>query len=100
MSSHPLHVCHRCPRAVQAGTVRNCNVDGRNIVDHAEAYACPRQRFPSRGLGDTVAKLAHATGIARLVEGVSVAVTGKPCDCGRRQADLNAAAPYGNDRSA
>jgi hypothetical protein len=46
---------------------------------------------PSRGLGDVVAKITHATGIDKLVK----AATGKKgCGCAKRQAALNAAVPF------
>lgn len=41
---------------------------------------------PSRGLGDTVAKVIHATGLDKLAP--------KGCGCKKRQAALNAAVPY------
>lgn len=44
---------------------------------------------PSRGLGDAVAKITHATGIDRLVKAVA-----SDCGCKKRQAVLNAAVPY------
>ena len=49
--------------------------------------------MPSRGLGDTVAKITHATGIAQVVHAVS-AITGHPCGCPERQEALNKAVPY------
>lgn len=48
---------------------------------------------PSRGLGDTVAKFTHATGIAAAAHLVS-RVTGVPCGCAERQQRWNAAVPY------
>lgn len=46
---------------------------------------------PSRGLGDVVAKITHATGIDRAVK----AVTGsKGCNCKKRQERLNSIAPF------
>jgi hypothetical protein len=47
----------------------------------------------SRGLGDTIAKFARATGIAQAVETVSK-ITGRPCGCKERQEALNRAVPY------
>jgi len=49
--------------------------------------------MPSRGFGDTVAKIANATGIAAAAHLVS-RVTGVPCGCAERQARWNAAVPY------
>lgn len=49
----------------------------------------------SRGLGDTIAKVTHATGIAQLVKKAS---GGKDCGCRKRQEQLNNLLPYkGND---
>ena len=45
---------------------------------------------PSRGLGDTIAKITHATGIDRVVK----AVAWKECGCAKRQAALNQMLPY------
>jgi hypothetical protein len=48
---------------------------------------------PSRGLGDVVAKITHATGIDKLVK----AVTGKKgCGCKKRAAKLNEKFPFQN----
>jgi len=43
---------------------------------------------PSRGLGDTVAKVMHRTGIQKLVYSVST-LTGIDCGCAARQEHLN-----------
>lgn len=51
---------------------------------------------PSRGLGDTIAKVTHAIGLDVVAESIAKAVTGKGCGCKRRQAALNAAVPYGS----
>jgi hypothetical protein len=45
---------------------------------------------PSRGLGDTIAKITHATGIARVVK----AVVAEDCGCAERQGALNKWVPY------
>ena len=49
---------------------------------------------PSRGLGDTIAKITHATGIAKAVEVVTEALGIEDCGCGGRQEWLNGAVPY------
>jgi hypothetical protein len=49
--------------------------------------------FKSRGLGDTIAKVTHATGIAQAVDFVSQLV-GLPCGCAERQQRLNEVVPY------
>ncbi len=52
-----------------------------------------RGRRKSRGLGDTIANVAEATGISAVVEKVSK-VTGKDCGCKNRKKKLNEAFPY------
>ena len=49
---------------------------------------------PSRGLGDTIAKFTHATGIAKVVEVVTEALGIEDCGCGGRQEWMNGAVPY------
>ena len=49
---------------------------------------------PSRGLGDTIAKITHYTGIAKAVEVVTEALGIEDCGCGARQEWLNEAKPY------
>jgi hypothetical protein len=44
---------------------------------------------PSRGLGDTVAKITHYTGISKLSEIISEALNIEDCGCSRRQESLN-----------
>lgn len=52
----------------------------------------------SRGLGDTIAKLTHATGIDRVANFVAHGDTKKPCGgCGQRQGILNQLVPYRRD---
>jgi len=48
----------------------------------------------SKGLGDTVAKITHATGLDKLAE-MYTEITGKPCGCSERQDALNKLVPYG-----
>jgi hypothetical protein len=47
----------------------------------------------SKGLGDTVEKITTATGIKKVVEGISKA-TGKDCGCKQRKDALNRMFPY------
>jgi hypothetical protein len=53
---------------------------------------CEHYEGPARGLGDRVAAVTRATGIAAATRVVS-RVTGKPCGCAQRRARLNAAFP-------
>lgn len=48
---------------------------------------------PSRGLGDTVAKITHATGLDKIAKAYTRR-TGRDCGCNRRQAKLNRLMPY------
>ena len=47
----------------------------------------------SKGLGDTIEKIATATGIKKVVDTVSKA-TGKDCGCGKRKQNMNKMFPY------
>jgi hypothetical protein len=49
---------------------------------------------PSRGLGDTIAKFTHATGIHSLAQIGAKAMGKKDCGCKKRQQALNKAFPY------
>ena len=54
---------------------------------------CQMSGFPSRGLGDTLAKATRATGIAGIVHSVTKAI-GFDCGCLERQQLLNATVPF------
>jgi hypothetical protein len=49
---------------------------------------------PSRGLGDTVAKVAHVVGADRVADGWAKTVGKKDCGCKSRQETLNKMFPY------
>ena len=87
-----LSACHRCPRRQQTCSgLCACLEDGRDIVIHAEAGDCPlgkHQPPASAGLGDTIAKIASATGIDKLAQKFQK-VTGRDCGCKARQEKLN-----------
>ena len=53
------------------------------------------EKNKSKGLGDTIAKITKSTGIKKVVDTVSK-VTKKPCNCGKRQDNLNRLFPYNN----
>lgn len=57
---------------------------------------CAHYCGPDRGLGDTVHRVARATGISRVVETVE-RVTGLPCGCPERRNRLNGFVPFGGD---
>ncbi len=48
----------------------------------------------STGLGDTVQKITHATGLDKLAQ-LYTQITGKDCGCRSRQEALNKLIPYG-----
>jgi hypothetical protein len=77
-------------------TVRNWQGDPATYRRHCDSVAAPADEIeapPSRGLGDTISKFTHATGIAQAVEAVSKA-TGVPCGCKGRREWLNKMVPY------
>lgn len=47
-----------------------------------------------KGVGDTIAKITHATGLDQLSQ-LYTRVTGRPCGCFGRQEALNKLLPYG-----
>lgn len=55
---------------------------------HREGFS-----FPSRGLGDTLAKLARSTGADQVAHALARA-TGRDCGCDRRRQTLNEWMPY------
>ena len=48
----------------------------------------------SRGLGDTIAKFTHATGLDRVAKVIAKLVGEEDCGCERRQEKLNDMIPY------
>ena len=54
----------------------------------------PESEAEARGLGDTVARLAHYVGADKLASAYS-AITGRDCGCQQRQEALNRLVPYG-----
>jgi hypothetical protein len=48
----------------------------------------------SKGFGDTIAKITHATGLNKVAEAVARAAGHEDCGCGRRQDKLNDWFPY------
>lgn len=51
---------------------------------------------PSQGLGDTIAKFTHATGINKLVEVTAEILGIEDCGCDRRREELNEIFSYGD----
>jgi hypothetical protein len=49
---------------------------------------------PSRGLGDSIARITKATGINNLAQAGARAIGKKDCGCNKRQEKLNKMFPY------
>jgi len=52
----------------------------------------PKQK--SKGLGDTIAKITHATGLDKVADAVAKAAGKEDCGCNRRRRTLNEIFPY------
>ena len=66
-------------------------------ITHSVVYANNNHptSVASKGLGDTVEKIAKATGLDKVAQ-TFTKVTGKDCGCAKRKAALNQAFPYNN----
>jgi hypothetical protein len=53
----------------------------------------------SKGLGDTIAKITHATGLDVVAEKIAHAMGQEDCGCKRRQEILNDLVPYNKDKT-
>ena len=49
---------------------------------------------PSKGLGDSIAKITKATGIDKLAKGMAKAAGKTDCGCSQRRDTLNRVFPY------
>ncbi len=49
---------------------------------------------PSRGLGDTIAKVTKATGLDKVADRMAKAAGMEDCGCGQRRDTLNRVFPY------
>lgn len=49
---------------------------------------------PSKGLGDTIAKVTKATGLDRVADKMAKAAGMEDCVCGQRRDTLNRVFPY------
>ena len=49
---------------------------------------------PSEGLGDTIAKITHATGLDKLADAVAKAAGAEDCGCNKRRKTLNQMISY------
>ena len=48
----------------------------------------------SKGLGDTIAKVTHATGLDKIADTVAKAAGAEDCGCNKRRKTLNELFPY------
>ena len=55
-------------------------------------YFNPKDK--SKGLGDTIAKFTHATGLDKVADAVAKAAGADDCGCNRRRKVLNDLVPY------
>lgn len=79
------HACHACQKRREKRSGFNCPESARPFVEHASAGECPLLLFPSRGLGDTAAKVIHTATMGLIA----------PCDgCRGRKESLNRILPY------
>jgi len=55
-----------------------------------------KQEIPeeSRGLGDTIAKITHTTGLDKIAEKIAKIADKEDCGCSKRQETLNEIFPY------
>jgi hypothetical protein len=53
----------------------------------------------SKGLGDTIAKITHATGLDVVAEKIAHAMGQEDCGCKKRQEILNDLIPYNKDKT-
>jgi hypothetical protein len=66
---------------------------GEPALEHEAFLLREGFAFPARGLGDTMARMTQATGVATVVDRISRA-TGRDCGCGGRREVLNRVVPY------
>jgi hypothetical protein len=92
IDAHGFTPPKRLHRRVGAVQIKNINAQPA-AADQKKSWDVSQ---PSRGLGDVVKKITHATGIDKAVDFVAEKVTGKKggCGCAKRQAALNQMVPF------
>jgi hypothetical protein len=63
------------------------------LGSHASMARAGLPTMPSEGVGDTLKKVADATGLSHLAR-LYERATGRPCGCAQRQTKLNEMFPY------
>ena len=53
----------------------------------------------SKGFGDTIAKITHATGLDKVADAVAKAAGAEDCGCNKRRKTLNEIFPYTKDNN-
>jgi len=93
LASRALRNLHSAMNQCRHYFAGRCQHPEIKVAPTPEVYSlCELYRGPARGLGDRVATITSATGIAAVVRAVSAA-TGTDCGCAKRRAALNAAVP-------
>ena len=91
-----LKECARCPHGRTIGGDGFCIADGRAcrvpIQTRIAQRLCPIGKF-KLGAGDAIAAGMEAVGVRLPIKRAIERVTGKPCECPKRQAALNAILP-------
>ena len=91
---NPNYLCDTCKSQWNGGPPADLTPVLVEIA-HPNIHAVEQVIVP-RGLGDTIAKFTHATGIDKVAE-FYTRVTGKDCGCKGRQEALNKLVPYSKD---
>src|SRR5271157_1363303 len=87
-------VIHQLTPSDYVGRIMNVQEKMRLTGERDYQVAYYDGNSQSVGLGDTIAKITHATGLDKLSE-LYTQITGKPCGCAERQEALNKLFPYG-----
>jgi hypothetical protein len=69
---------------------------GKPNLQHEAFLRAEGFEFPARGLGDTVAKVANATGVSAAAQAFEK-LSGRDCGCAGRREMLNRIVPYGGN---
>jgi hypothetical protein len=84
----------KCAHLVSLRCTHAESVAFRTVPHPSVCGSCAHYEGPDRGLGDTVHRVASATGVTRVVKAVE-RMTGVPCGCPERRNRLNGLVPFG-----
>jgi hypothetical protein len=105
-----VRACHLCPLRQRPRNGRSDCIDGRDIIDHAQAGYCPHGEGPrfgtsqrpktwkAEGLGDVIAA-AIPGWVSGPYKRLRTRLTGKGCGCNEKRKALNQLVPIAADRS-